>query len=42
MTHTTQFDLTAHPGNRRRGIGVWAIVRPLSGAMCATKAPSPT
>ena len=46
MTHNIQFDMTAHPGNRRRVIGVWAVVRPLSGApyaaLFANAAPSPT
>jgi hypothetical protein len=42
MTHFTNIDMTAHPGNRRRGIGVWGDVRPLSGSQSAVKAISPT
>ena len=41
MAHFTNFNITANPGDRRRGVGVWDDVPMLSAGYCV-KAISPT
>jgi hypothetical protein len=42
MAHISTFDITANPGNRRRGAGVRNVVPMLSAAGYLVKAISPT
>jgi len=42
MAHITNFNITANPGNRRRGVGVWGDLPMLSAARYSVKAISPT
>ena len=42
MAHFITFDLSANPGNRRRGVGVWMDLALRSAAGYPVKAISPT